>query len=128
LYSKTDYGGAILFFKQLTYPMHEALCSGCFPLSSSAKFAFIYSQIKLFLPLTLCGEEDLLMPERWVTITVPEMTVERYAQQVGVTTRTVEGWIAKGYIPTIKMGRRRLVNVAARMRECLVDSDCITNL
>ena len=59
------------------------------------------------------------MPNDWVTITVPEMTIEHYAQQVGVSTRTVEGWVAKGLLPTTKVGRRRLINVAARAAFCL---------
>ncbi|MEO0442641.1 MAG: excisionase family DNA-binding protein [Pseudomonadota bacterium] len=62
------------------------------------------------------------MSTDWVTISVPEMTIEHYAQQVGVTTRTVEGWVAKGLIPTTKLGRRRLINVAARAAFCLNES------
>ena len=59
------------------------------------------------------------MSEKWIGISVPEMTIERYAQQVGVSARTVEGWVAKGLIPTIKVGKRRLINVAARTTTCL---------
>ena len=59
------------------------------------------------------------MSKDWVTISVPEMTIEHYAQHVGVTTRTVEGWVAKGLLPTTKVGRRRLINVAARVAFCL---------
>ncbi|MGH1486892.1 MAG: helix-turn-helix domain-containing protein [Cellvibrionaceae bacterium] len=66
------------------------------------------------------------MSKKWVTVTVPEMTIEHYAQHVGVTARTVEGWIAKGLIPTMKIGRRRLVNVAARMAVCLDDDNVNT--
>ncbi len=67
--------------------------------------------------------EKALMNETFnntlVTIPVPEMTIEQYAQQVGVTARTVEGWIAKGLLPTVKIGKRRLVNMAARTIYCI---------
>lgn len=47
-------------------------------------------------------------------IDVPEMTIEKYADRVGVCRRVVEGWIEKGYLPTVKIGKRRLVNVVQR--------------
>ena len=54
-----------------------------------------------------------------IMIGIPEMTIEQYAQQVGVSTRTVEGWVAKGLLPSIKVGKRRLVNMAARTIYCI---------
>ena len=61
------------------------------------------------------------MTDNLVMIPVPEMTIEQYAQYVGVSVRTVEGWIAKNHIPSVKIGRRRLVNVLARARQCKED-------
>ena len=58
------------------------------------------------------------MTDNNIMIPVPEMTIEQYAQHVGVSNRTVEEWIAKNHIPSIKIGRRRLVNVLARAQEC----------
>ncbi len=54
-----------------------------------------------------------------VTIEVPEMSLDKYAEQVGVSKRTVDGWAERGYLPTVKIGKRRLVNVALRTSECL---------
>ncbi len=58
------------------------------------------------------------MTDKTIMIPVPEMTIEQYAQHVGVSVRTVEGWIAKDHLPSIKVGRRRLVNVLARAQVC----------
>lgn len=43
---------------------------------------------------------------------VPLMSRVLFAQQVGVTEDTVTGWINRGYIPTVEVGRYRLVNLA----------------
>lgn len=48
-----------------------------------------------------------------VIVLVPEMTTDKYAEHVGVSDRTVDGWVNKGLIPTVKIGRRRLVDVAS---------------
>ncbi len=40
-------------------------------------------------------------------------TIQTFAKMVGVTNRTVEGWIDKGIIPSVKLGKRRLINAHA---------------
>ena len=52
-------------------------------------------------------------------VIVPEMTIEKYAEETGLTKRTVDGMIQRGYLPSLKTGKRRMVNVAIRMLECL---------
>jgi len=59
------------------------------------------------------------LPDNTLHIHVPEMTIEHYAAHVGVSTRTVNGWINRGYLPSIKLGKRRLVNVAQRTIDCI---------
>ena len=49
----------------------------------------------------------------------PEMTIEKYAEVIGVTDHTVRGWIKKGFLPTIKLGKRRMINVSARTLQCI---------
>ncbi|NRD81441.1 DNA-binding protein [Burkholderia ambifaria] len=49
------------------------------------------------------------------------MDRRRFAQAVGVTAETVEGWIARRELPMVKIGRRNLVNVAAIHRRCLLE-------
>lgn len=50
---------------------------------------------------------------------VPIMTKERFAQVTGLPEGVVQGHINKGYLPTIKTGKRRVINVAK------ITSDCI---
>jgi excisionase family DNA binding protein len=50
---------------------------------------------------------------------VPIMSRERFAELVGVSDDTVRGWMNNGYIPTVKIGRHRVVNLLALSRECL---------
>lgn len=50
---------------------------------------------------------------------VPVMAADRFAELVGVPPGVVQGWIDKGYLPTTKIGRYRLVNIALLTREAL---------
>lgn len=43
----------------------------------------------------------------------PYMTVERTAEAFGVAEDVVRGWVARGYLPTRKIGRYRLIDVLA---------------
>ncbi|MET0082681.1 MAG: helix-turn-helix domain-containing protein [Sedimenticola sp.] len=48
---------------------------------------------------------------------VPVMSKERFAKLSGLSEPTVRGMIEKGHIPAIKIGKRRLVNVVALIKE-----------
>lgn len=50
-------------------------------------------------------------------------TITLFADSVGVTKRTVEGWIDRGFIPTVKIGKRRLVNAHAIRKQLDEASD-----
>lgn len=54
---------------------------------------------------------------------VPVMEVCRFAELVGVSPDVVRGWIDKGHIPTTKIGRYRLVNIALLTKEALVGGE-----
>lgn len=43
---------------------------------------------------------------------VPVMSRTLFAQLVGVTEDVVNGWINRGYIPVVEVGRYRLVNIS----------------
>lgn len=43
----------------------------------------------------------------------PLVTQERFAELSGVPEGVVRGWISKGTLPTMKVGRWRLVNLKA---------------
>lgn len=51
----------------------------------------------------------------------PPMTVERYAEIQGTTAETVHAQIKRGLLPTIKIGKRRLINTYRLASECLKD-------
>ena len=59
------------------------------------------------------------MTDRTITIPAPEMTIEKYAETIGVTERTVRAWINKGLLPTFKLGKRRMINVSVRTLQCI---------
>lgn len=48
-------------------------------------------------------------------IFVDGVTLERYAEIVGVTSDTVRGWADKGLLPVFRRGRRRLVDLPAAL-------------
>lgn len=43
---------------------------------------------------------------------VPVMSRRKFADLVGVTEDTVTGWINRGYLPVVEIGKYRLVNLA----------------
>lgn len=43
---------------------------------------------------------------------VPVMSRSKFADLVGVSINTVTGWINRGYLPVIRIGKYRLVNLA----------------
>ena len=54
---------------------------------------------------------------------VPLMTLERFAELSGLTVDTVYGHIRRGYLPAVKVGRYRLVNIALLQTQCLQGED-----
>lgn len=46
-------------------------------------------------------------------IFVPEITKEKYSELSGLSLQTVEGHIRRGYIKTIKRGKRRLIDLTS---------------
>lgn len=58
-----------------------------------------------------------------ILIATPVMTQERFAQLSGLTEGQVRGQIEKGHLPSFKIGRVRLVNVAALSQDALDKED-----
>lgn len=48
----------------------------------------------------------------------PVMTIDKYADTVGVSVDVVRGWQARGYLPTVRVGKYTLVNLLAIARVC----------
>lgn len=53
------------------------------------------------------------MTQSLTALAVPVLSKERFAELVGVDVEVVRGWINRGHVPVVKIGRRCLINVAA---------------
>jgi hypothetical protein len=49
---------------------------------------------------------------------VPVCTRERFAQFSGLGEEVVRGMCDRGYLPTVKLGKYSLINLAALFRQC----------
>jgi len=58
-----------------------------------------------------------------ILIATPVMTQERFAQLTGLTEGQVRGMIEKGHLPSLKIGKPRLVNIAALSQDALDKED-----
>lgn len=50
---------------------------------------------------------------------VPVMSRKKFAELVGVTEDTVTGWINRGNLPVVEIGKYRLVNLALLNKHAL---------
>ncbi len=53
-----------------------------------------------------------------VSVQIPLMTRERFAGLTGLDEGVLRGMINKGYLPTLKLGRHRLINLVALSKQC----------
>lgn len=56
-----------------------------------------------------------------VTVTnyTPLVSRERFAEMIGCPLGVVQGWINKGYIPTVPVGKYSLINLELMRKNCL---------
>jgi hypothetical protein len=72
------------------------------------------------------------MPEQFVAeqvasaLNMPVISRLRFAEMIGVSEGVVQGWIAKGYIPTYTVGKYTLVNLALLNRMALDKAPWLT--
>ncbi len=50
-------------------------------------------------------------------LSIPVISQELFSELTGFTPKTISGWIARGYIPTVKIGKRRAINLQAMSQE-----------
>ncbi|PHQ27421.1 hypothetical protein CLH62_07595 [Marinobacter guineae] len=58
-----------------------------------------------------------------ILLATPVMTQDRYAQLTGLTEGQVRGQIEKGHLPSLKVGRVRMVNIALLSQAALEQED-----
>ncbi|MFC0267949.1 excisionase family DNA-binding protein [Kushneria aurantia] len=63
-------------------------------------------------------EQEQVTPQ---TDNHPIMTLELFASRTGVTVPTVRAWVHNGDIPSVKVGKRRLVNMVGLIRDLIDD-------
>jgi hypothetical protein len=61
---------------------------------------------------TILAPSSKLLEKFPPAFAIPIMTQERFAQGVGLSPGVIRGWIEKQHLPTILIGKYRLVNVA----------------
>ena len=61
-------------------------------------------------------------PSLPVAIDVPIMDQEQFSQKIGISPDTVRGMVETQKLPSIKIGKRRFVNIAELTSRCLNDS------
>ena len=61
--------------------------------------------------------ESLLVGTIPFPVYSPLLTMEKFAYTVGVTPDVVDGWVKRKYIPTVKIGIRRLINITALVNQ-----------
>ena len=49
----------------------------------------------------------------------PVVTKRLYAQLSGHTEETIRGMVERGHLPTVKIGKHRMINLALLTKECL---------
>lgn len=67
--------------------------------------------------------ESGLQPTAWLMNLPPLMTVERFADAVGLRSEVVRGWVYADHIPTAKVGKYRLINIVALVSKLSSDEE-----
>lgn len=65
---------------------------------------------------------DKLDTLKSTNLMVPYMTKQRFSEATGLPEGVIQGQMNRGQLPTEKIGKRRLINVAKMISEC-VDKD-----
>lgn len=53
------------------------------------------------------------------TVPVPVMSRERFAELTGLSIGVIDGWSDRGHLPTLVIGKHRLVNLVLLHKQCL---------
>lgn len=58
-----------------------------------------------------------------ILITTPVMTIELFAERAGVSPASARSMVHSNFLPTIKKGKRRFINMVALTNECLQQAE-----
>ena len=62
--------------------------------------------------------EKLSLPVFAQAITLPVLSRTRFAELIGVDEGVVLGWVNKGYLSTVRLGKYSLINLEALRQSC----------
>lgn len=62
--------------------------------------------------------EKLASPSVAQAINLPVLSRARFAELIGVDEGVVLGWVNKGYLSTVKLGKYSLINLEALRQSC----------
>ena len=62
--------------------------------------------------------EKLASPSLVQAINLPVLSRARFAELIGVDEGVVLGWVNKGYLSTVKLGKYSLINLEALRQSC----------
>lgn len=54
-----------------------------------------------------------------VNCQVPVMSKERFADLSGVSFGVVDGWCNRGYLPTVVIGKHKMINLVQLTQSCI---------
>ncbi len=54
-----------------------------------------------------------------ITVFSPLVTRERFSEMSGLGEETIRGMVEKGHLPTMKVGKHRMINLALLNESCL---------
>ena len=58
-------------------------------------------------------------PEINIQPFTPVMSQERFAELTGFPFGVVQGWVARGYVPSLLLGKHRVINLVQLNQDCL---------
>lgn len=56
-----------------------------------------------------------------VFLSTPLMSKEKFSDLVGMPYGVVDGWCNRDYIPTLVVGKHKLINMAQLTQDCLLE-------
>ena len=79
----------------------------------------MFSSVTYSNPTGKQMESQELSPPYLQFFSIPVMGQKKFADLAGVTEGVLEGWINRGYIPTIKIGKHTLINLVGLTQACI---------
>lgn len=64
-------------------------------------------------------EQETLSVSFMTSVTVPVLSQQRFSELTGIAPGVLTGWVNRGYIPVIKLGKHTLINMVLLTQDCI---------